>query len=75
MLGLDDGQRLMAVLRLEQSVAFRTQQRYEDSRFAERSSTTRMVAMLIPRCFDFHVPDDNVTHSLASERGSRIINP
>ena len=31
--------------------------------------------VLIHRCFDFNVPDDNVTHSLASERGSRIINP
>ena len=30
MLGLDDGQPLIAVFRLEQSVAFITQQRYED---------------------------------------------
>jgi hypothetical protein len=30
MLGLDDGQSLMAVLGLQQSVAFITQERYED---------------------------------------------
>ena len=30
MLGLDDGQSLIAVLSLKQSVAFITQQRYED---------------------------------------------
>ena len=75
MLGLDDGQPLIAVFRLKQSGAFITHQRYEDFAVRRKSSTTRMVAMLIYTCFDFNVPYDTVTHSLASERGSRIINP